>query len=65
MTAGLDIDGVFTASWRWLFPGDYSVSFVEPDGLNLTTDPAFPVAVTLAEGAEETVSAVVTAAVAE
>lgn len=60
-----DTDGVFTASWRWLFPGDYSVSFVEPDGLNLTTDVAFPVAVTLAEGAEETVAAVVTGAVAE
>jgi hypothetical protein len=60
-----DTDGVFTASWNWLFPGDYEVSFVEPEGLNLTTDVAFPVAVSLAEGAEETVAAVVTAAVAE
>jgi hypothetical protein len=60
-----DTDGVFTASWNWLFPGDYEVSFVEPEGLNLTTDVAFPVAVSLAEGAEETVPAVVTAAVAE
>ncbi len=60
-----DLDGTFTASWIWLFPGDYSVSFVEPDGLNLTTDPAFPVAVQLAEGEEATVAAVVTGAVAE
>lgn len=60
-----DLDGIFTASWSWLFPGDYDVSFVEPEGLNLTTDVAFPVAVSLAEGAEETVAAVVTAAVAE
>lgn len=61
----IDGDGVFTASWRWLFPGDYQVAFVEPTGLNLTTDPAFPIPVTLAEGETATVSAVVTAAVAE
>jgi len=61
----LDGDGVFTASWQFLFPGDYQVSFVEPTGLNLTTDIAFPVAVNLAEGTTETVAAVVTAAVAE
>jgi hypothetical protein len=61
----LDGDGVFTASWQFLFPGDYQVSFVEPTGLNLTTDITFPAAVSLAEGATETVAAVVTAAVAE
>ncbi len=61
----LDGDGIFTASWRFLFPGDYQVSFVEPTGLNLTTDPVFPVPVTVAEGADEMVAAVVTAAVAE
>lgn len=61
----LDGDGVYAASWRFLFPGDYEVAFVEPAGLNLTTDIAFPVAVSLAEGEEETVAAVVTAAVAE
>ncbi|HJS47465.1 MAG TPA: DUF4382 domain-containing protein [Gemmatimonadales bacterium] len=60
-----DGDGVFEASWPWLFPGDYSVSFGEPAGLDLTTDPTFPVAVTLAEGETATVTAVVTGAVAE
>ena len=60
-----DLDGTFSATWILLFPGDYSVAFVEPEGLDLTTDPAFPVAVPLAEGEEATVAAVVTGAVAE
>ena len=63
--ADTDGDGVFTATWPWLFPGNYSVAFVEPTGLDLTTDPAFPVAVSLAEGETATVAAVVTGAVAE
>jgi hypothetical protein len=60
-----DADGIFSASWTFLFPGDYAVSFVPPDGLTFTTDPASPVAVTVAEGEDATVTAVVTAAAAE
>lgn len=57
-----DLDGTFSAGWHFLFPGDYEVTFVPPDGLTFTTDPASPVAVTLAEGESAVVAAVVTAA---
>ena len=57
-----DADGTFTARWAFLFPGDYQVTFIPPEGLTFTTDPASPVAVTLAEGESSVVAAVVTAA---
>jgi hypothetical protein len=57
-----ELDGTFSATWGFLFPGDYEVSFLPPDGITFTTDPVSPVAVSLAEGESAVVAAVVTAA---
>jgi hypothetical protein len=60
--ADTDLDGTFDATFDFLLPGDYTVTFTGPAGLTFTTDPAGPIAVTAASGATVDASATVTAA---
>jgi hypothetical protein len=56
-------DGTFEATFDFLLPGDYSVSFTAPaEVTSFTTDPATPIAVTVGEGQVPTAAATVTAA---
>ena len=57
-----DLDGTFEATFDFLLPGDYTVSFTGPAGLEFTTDPAGPINVTAQSGATVDASATVTAA---
>ena len=57
-----DADGTFDAKFDFLLPGDYTVTFTGPAGLTFTTDPAGPVAATVAGGATVDAAASVTAA---
>lgn len=50
-----DEDGVWTASFGYLFPGEYEVGLVGLPGLSFLTDVALPVVVTVEEGDEATV----------
>jgi hypothetical protein len=57
-----DGNGSFEATFSYLMPGDYTVTFTPPGTVTtFTTDPASPIAVTVAEGQVATASAVVTA----
>lgn len=58
-------DGTWTAEFAGLFAGSYTVRFLDPAGLDLTYDPALPIAVDLAEGEDDVAVATVTAAVPE
>jgi hypothetical protein len=52
-----DSDGVYTAAFPYLLPGNYTVAFSNADSVAFTTDPAGPVPVTLNSGATANVSA--------
>jgi hypothetical protein len=60
--AGPDGNGVFTATFTDVDPGDYTVGLVPPDSVSVTTDPALPDSVTVMSGQQATVSATVTSA---
>jgi autotransporter translocation and assembly factor TamB len=60
--ADTDADGTFDATFDFLLPGDYTVTFTGPAGLTFTTDPAGPIAVTAASGTTVDAGATVTAA---
>jgi hypothetical protein len=62
--ADTDADGTFDATFDFLLPGDYTVTFTGPAGLTFTTDPAGPIAVTAASGTTADAGATVTAATA-
>jgi autotransporter translocation and assembly factor TamB len=62
--ADTDADGTFDATFDFLLPGDYTVTFTGPTGLTFTTDPAGPIAVTAASGTTADAGATVTAATA-
>jgi len=55
-------DGTFEAAFPGLAPGDYSLTLLNPAGVNVTYDVTVPVAITLASGAAETRPFVITTA---
>ncbi|HYO73285.1 MAG TPA: DUF4382 domain-containing protein [Archangium sp.] len=55
-------DGVFEASFKFLVPGNYEVSFVGPEGLSFTTHPGIPAPVTIGSGTDQTKAFVLTSA---
>ncbi|HET7110997.1 MAG TPA: DUF4382 domain-containing protein [Gemmatimonadales bacterium] len=57
-----DADGTFDATFDFLLPGSYNVSFTGPDGVSFTTDPATPIVVTTAAGTTADASATITEA---
>ena len=58
-------DGTFEATFGNLVAGDYSLTLLPPTGVNTTFNPAVPVAVTLAAGANDTRAFTITAASAQ
>ncbi|HEX6923819.1 MAG TPA: DUF4382 domain-containing protein [Longimicrobiaceae bacterium] len=50
-----DGDGVYEARFGYLFPGEYSVGLVGPEGIAFLTNATLPVAVEVSEGGEATV----------
>ncbi|HEX5632252.1 MAG TPA: DUF4382 domain-containing protein [Gemmatimonadales bacterium] len=57
-----DANGSFEATFSYLLPGDYTVTFTPPGTVTtFTTDPASPIAVTVVEGQTATAAATVTA----
>ena len=64
-TAALtEANGTFGATFPYLAPGDYTLSFTGPSGLTFATDPATPIAVTVTSGQPVSAAAVITAATA-
>ncbi|MEJ2218731.1 MAG: DUF4382 domain-containing protein [Gemmatimonadota bacterium] len=59
---GPDNNGIYTATFTMVVPGDYTVGLVPPDGVDVTTDPVLPAPVTVTSGQPATVSATVTSA---
>ena len=57
-----DADGTFDATFDFLLPGSYSVSFTGPEGVSFTTDPATPIVVTASAGTTADASATITEA---
>jgi hypothetical protein len=57
-----DADGTFDATFDFLLPGSYNVSFTGPEGVSFTTDPATPIVVTTAAGTTADASATITEA---
>lgn len=57
-----DGDGTFTAVFGLVVPGDYTVSLVVPDSVSVMTDPAVPVAVSIASNQTSAVDFTVTSA---
>ncbi len=55
-----DADGTYEATFDFLLPGDYTISFTGPDGLTFTTDPSGPIGVTTAAGTTVDGSATIT-----
>ncbi|MBI4546262.1 MAG: DUF4382 domain-containing protein [Gemmatimonadetes bacterium] len=55
-------DGVFEATFKFLFPGQYTLEFVAPAGVSFTTNPTTPTSVTVASAASVTSAFTVTAA---
>ncbi len=55
-----DSNGVYTATFQMVVPGDYTVGLVPPDSVSVTTDPALPADVTVGSSQQATVSATVT-----
>jgi hypothetical protein len=55
-------DGVFEASFKFLVPGTYELSFVGPEGLSFTTHPGIPAPVTIGSGTDQTKAFVLTSA---
>ncbi len=58
-----DGDGIWTAVFSFVVPGQYDVTVVPPDGLSVTTTPAVGPTLDLAAGATATVDFVVESAV--
>jgi len=58
-----DADGTFTATFRFLLPGTYSLSVQVPTGLAITTNLSLPVDVTVAAGETATKAVVIQSAV--
>jgi uncharacterized protein DUF4382 len=58
----LNGDGVFEASFKFLVPGNYEVSFVGPEGLSFTTNPGIPAPVTIGSGTDQAKAFVLTSA---
>jgi hypothetical protein len=52
-------DGTFTAPFKFLFPGTYSVTLVQPTGFVYTSTPALPVDQAVTSGATATVGVTV------
>jgi hypothetical protein len=57
-----DADGTFDATFDFLLPGSYNVSFTGPEGVSFTTDPTTPIVVTTAAGTTADASATITEA---
>lgn len=57
-----DADGTFDATFDFLLPGNYNVSFTAPEGVVITTDPETPIVVTTAAGTTADASATITEA---
>jgi hypothetical protein len=57
-----DADGTFDATFDFLLPGSYSVSFTGPEAVSFTTDPATPIVVTTSAGTTADASATITEA---
>ncbi|MCY1081373.1 DUF4382 domain-containing protein [Archangium lansingense] len=55
-------DGVFEASFKFLVPGNYEVSFVGPEGVSFTTNPGVPAPVTIGSGTDQTQAFTLTSA---
>ena len=56
-------DGVFTGTYAFVIPGDYTVDFLAPsDSITFTTAPTRPAAVRVGSGAAVTVAATITSA---
>jgi hypothetical protein len=55
-------DGVYEAHFKFLFPGEYSLTFTAPEGVSFTTNPAIPAAVTVTSGQAGTQAFLVTSA---
>lgn len=55
-------DGVFEASFKFLVPGNYELSFVGPEGVSFTTNPGVPAAVTIGSGTDQTQAFTLTSA---
>jgi hypothetical protein len=58
-------DGVFEASFKFLVPGNYKISFVAPAGVNFTTNPAVPAPATIVSGKDQTQAFILTSASAQ
>jgi hypothetical protein len=58
----LNGDGVFEASFKFLVPGNYELSFAAPEGVSFTTNPSVPVAITIGSGTIQTQAFVLTSA---
>lgn len=55
-----DADGTFDATFDFVVPGNYNVSFTGPEGVTFTTEPATPIVVTAAAGTTADASATIT-----
>lgn len=55
-----DSDGVYTASFKYLFPGSYAVTFQNADSVAFTTTPTGPIPVTITSGGTASVVATIT-----
>ncbi|WP_309889522.1 DUF4382 domain-containing protein [Archangium sp.] len=55
-------DGVFEASFKFLVPGNYTLTFVAPEGVSYTTNPSVPVTVTIGSGKDQTQAFTLTSA---
>ena len=58
----LNGDGVFEASFKFLVPGNYELSFAGPEGVSFTTNPGVPAAITIGSGTIQTQAFVLTSA---
>lgn len=58
----LNGDGVFEASFKFLVPGNYALSFAAPEGVSFTTNPSVPVAITIGSGTDQSKAFVLTSA---
>lgn len=55
-------DGVFEASFKFLVPGNYELSFAGPEGVSFTTNPGIPSAITIGSGTDQSRAFVLTSA---
>jgi len=59
-----DGDGVFEARFRFLLPGDYTLTLIVPAGVTVTTNPSVPIDLDAAAGAQATVALTIISAAA-